>query len=95
MSLFKRVKQRVELTPAGRAFVDYAKNALEVLQQGEQELVRWQQGQSGTILIGCNPSLAAAFLPAQLASFRRQYPDICLKVKVHPSDEVIALVERG
>jgi DNA-binding transcriptional LysR family regulator len=95
MQLFKRVKQRVELTPAGQTFVEYAKSALEVLRQGEQELVRWQQGLGGSVLIGCNSSLAEAFLPSLLAAFRRSHPDIQLKVRVHSSDEVIALVEQG
>ena len=93
--LFRRVQQRVELTPAGRAFVEYAKNALEVLQQGEMELARWQQGLSGTVEIGCNQSLAAAFLPPLLATFRKRYADIQLKVQVQHSDEVITLVEQG
>jgi DNA-binding transcriptional LysR family regulator len=95
IELFRRVKQHVELTPAGQTFVAYAQDALEVLQQGEQELARWQQGQEGTVLIGCNQSLAAAFLPPLLASFRKRYPDIQLKVRVHSSDEVISLVEQG
>jgi DNA-binding transcriptional LysR family regulator len=95
VELFKRIKQHVELTPAGKAFVEYAKKTLDVLQSGEQQLARWQQGLSGTILIGCNHSLAATFLPPLLAAFHKQYPDICLKVKVASSDEVIALVEHG
>jgi LysR family transcriptional regulator, cyn operon transcriptional activator len=93
--LFRRVQQRVELTPAGRTFVEYAKNTLEVLQQGELELARWQQGVSGTVLIGCNHSLATTFLPPHLVTFRNRYPDVHLKVQVYHSDEVIALVERG
>ena len=95
LTLFRRVKQRVELTPAGQTFVEYAQDALEVLQRGEQELVRWHQGLSGSVLIGCNPSLSAAFLPSLLASFHQRYPNIRLKVRVHHSDEVIALVEQG
>ncbi len=95
IELFRRIKQHVELTPAGQTFVAYAQDALEILQQGEQELVRWQQGHGGTVLIGCNQSLAAAFLPPLLAAFRKRYPAIHLKVKVHSSDEVISLVEQG
>jgi len=94
VALFKREKQRVWLTPAGQALTEYAKQATELLQQGQQELVRWQQGQSGIVHIGCNPSLAAAVLPFLLASFRQQFPDIHLTVHVHRSDEVIALVEQ-
>lgn len=94
VTLFKREKQSVRLTPAGQALTEYAKQATEILQQGQQELLRWQQGQSGILTIGCNPSLAAAVLPSLLASFRQQFPDIHLTVHVHRSDEVIALVER-
>src|SRR5437660_7984284 len=95
MALFKRIKQHVALTDAGQAFVAYAKQALEVLQRGEQEMARWQEGLSGTMLIGCNPSLASAFLPRLIAIFRKQYPDIHLKVQINHSDEVIAQIERG
>lgn len=95
IQLFQRIQQHVELTPAGEAFAEYAKEALEVLQEGEQKLTRWQQGLSGTVLIGCNHSLAAAFLPSLLATFRKDYPGIRLKAQVHNSDEIISLVERG
>ena len=95
IQLFRRIQQHVELTPAGETFVAYAKEALEVLQEGEQKLTLWQQGLSGTVLIGCNHSLAAAFLPSLLATFRKDYPDIRLKAQIHNSDEIISLVERG
>src|SRR5438270_5788064 len=93
--LFTREKQHVRLTVAGKAFVKYAQNALESVQQGQQEFVRWREGLSGTVQIGCNSSLAAIFLPSLLASFCRQYPAIHLMVSVAHSDEVINLVERG
>src|SRR5579884_288410 len=44
--LFKRVKQRVILTPAGQEFASYARNALDLLQQGQQAMLRFQEGQS-------------------------------------------------
>jgi DNA-binding transcriptional LysR family regulator len=94
VELFVREKQHVRLTPAGYSLAEYAKEAVEILQQGQQELVRWQQGDSGRVSIGCNPSLAAAILPTLLAAFHQQYADIHLSVQVHSSDEVISLVER-
>lgn len=95
VALFKRVKQRVILTPAGREFASYARGSLEVLQQGQQAMVRLREGESGTVLIACNKSLAALFLPTILASFHQQYPQIHHKVSVLHTDEVIALVEQG
>lgn len=93
--LFRRVKQRVALTPAGEAFVEYAREALEVLQRGEQELARWQQGLEGTVMIGCNHSMAAWFLPPLLAAFRKQAPGVRLQIRVHNSEEIVILTERG
>jgi Transcriptional regulator len=95
MTLFKREKQHVFLTPAGQAFATYARQATDLLQAGEHELLRWREGQSGVIHIGCNPSLAAVLLPPLLAAFRKQYPAIQLIVNVAHSDEVMALVEQG
>ena len=37
--LFRRVKQRVELTPAGQTFVEYAKNALEMVHLSPRRII--------------------------------------------------------
>jgi DNA-binding transcriptional LysR family regulator len=93
--LFTRAKQRVVLTPAGREFALYVRRALETLQQGQQEMSKFQEGQSGTVLLGCNQSLAAAFLPRMFTVFHERYPQILVQVRGANSSEVIALVERG
>jgi DNA-binding transcriptional LysR family regulator len=95
VALFARVKQRVMLTPAGREFALYARSALETLQQGQQEMSKFQEGQSGTVLLGSNQSLAAAFLPRMFAVFHERYPQILVQVRGAHSNEVITLVERG
>lgn len=95
VELFARVKQRVVLTDAGREFAQYARNALDILQQGQQEMSKFQVGQSGTVLLGSNQSLATAFLPRIFTAFHQQYPQILVRVRGANSSEVIALVERG
>src|SRR5229473_6385759 len=57
VELFARVKQRVVLTDAGREFARYARSALDMLQQGQQEMSRYQAGESGTVLLGSNQSM--------------------------------------
>jgi len=94
VQLFKRVKQRVALTPAGQEFASYARSALDMLQQGQQAMLRFQEGQSGTVQIGCNRSLATVFLPTILAAFQHHYPHIRHCVRVDPTDAIIAMVER-
>ena len=95
VELFTRWKKRVTLTPAGQEFAVYVRNAMEQLQEGQQFLAELQEGQRGTILIGCIESLATALLPALFASFHQQYPNIRLKVRVNHTDELITLVEQG
>ncbi|GHO46561.1 LysR family transcriptional regulator [Ktedonospora formicarum] len=95
ITLFRRVKQRVVLTPAGQEFANYVKSALDTLQQGQFAMSRLQQGQGGTLSIGCNESLATALLPEVFSRFRGQYPDVRMKVSVNRTDEVISLVEQG
>src|SRR5712664_2184047 len=95
VELFHRVKQRVVLTDAGREFAQYARNALDLLQQGQQEMSKFQEGESGTVLLGSNQSMAAAFLPRIFTVFHERYPQILVRVRGANSSEVIALVERG
>ncbi len=95
VELFARVKQRVVLTDAGRAFAQYARGALDMLQQGEQEMTKFQTGQSGTVLLGSNQSMASAFLPRIFTAFHERYPQILVRVRGANSSEVICLVEQG
>ncbi len=95
VALFTRKKKRVTLTPAGREFAAYVRNAMEQLQEGQQWLAGMQRGHYGTIDLGCIESLATSFLPAIFSSFHRQHPHVRLKVRVHHTDELITLVEQG
>lgn len=95
VKLFARIKQRVILTDAGREFAQYARSALDMLQQGQQEMSKFQVGQSGTVLLGSNQSLATAFLPRIFTAFHERYPQILVRVRGANSSEVMALVEHG
>lgn len=95
VELFARIKQRVVLTDAGREFAQYARNALDMLQQGQQEMSKFQVGQSGTVLLGSNQSMATAFLPRIFTAFHQQYPQILIRVRGANSSEIISLVEHG
>lgn len=95
VELFARNKKRVTLTPAGQEFAVYVRNAMEQLQEGQQFIAELQEGQRGTIRIGCIESLATAFLPTFFSTFHQRYPHIRLKVRVNHTDELIAFIEQG
>lgn len=93
--LFTRSKKRVSLTPEGREFAVYVKNAMDQLQEGQQWLTQLHAGQRGTLRIGCIESLATALLPTLFAAFHQRYPHVRLKVCVDHTDELITQVEQG
>lgn len=95
VALFTRYKKRVTLTPEGEEFAVYVRNAMELLQEGQQFLAELQSGERGTIRIGCIESLATAFVPALFATFRQRYPHVRLKVVVNHTDELVTAVEQG
>ncbi|GHO49596.1 LysR family transcriptional regulator [Ktedonospora formicarum] len=95
VELFERKKKRVTLTAAGQDFARHVRNALEQLQEGQQELSELRGGHRGTLLLGCIESLASAFLPELFANFHQHYPHVRLKVRVNHTDELITSVEQG
>ena len=95
IELFRRVKQRVVLTAAGQEFAEYARRAMDQLQQGQQAMARLQDGQHGTVEIGCVEPLTTAFLPAIFPAFHKRYPRIQLKVRVDHTDALLKLIEQG
>ncbi|GCE30697.1 transcriptional regulator CynR [Dictyobacter alpinus] len=95
IELFRRVKQRVVLTPAGQEFATYVREAFDQLQQGQQAMARLQDGEHGTIHIGSIEPLTTAFLPTIFPIFHQRYPHIQLKVRVSRTDELLKLIEHG
>lgn len=95
LELFKRARQRVSLTPAGREFAAYAQQALERLQEGQQAIASILEGQEGTVLLGCIEPLATAFLASYFRAFQQRYPRIRLSVRVSRTDDVLNMVEHA
>ncbi|GLV54830.1 LysR family transcriptional regulator [Dictyobacter sp. S3.2.2.5] len=95
VELFRRVKQRVVLTPAGQEFAAYVRDALDHLQQGQQAMARLQDGEHGTIHIGSIEPLTTVFLPTIFPIFHQRYPNIQLKVRVSRTDDLLRLIEHG
>ncbi|GAC1377833.1 MAG: LysR family transcriptional regulator [Ktedonobacteraceae bacterium] len=95
VELFKRIKQRVVLTAAGQEFAAYVGQAMDQLQQGQQAMARLQDGQHGTVEIGCVEPLTTTFLPTIFPAFHARYPHIQLKVRVDRTNTLLKLIEHG
>jgi DNA-binding transcriptional LysR family regulator len=95
VSLFHRVGRRIELTEAGRSFLDEAR--MLVAHAGRAELVLFELSTMarGTLSISASQTISSYWLPPHLARFRRTYPGITLRVGMGNTAEVAKAVRDG
>lgn len=93
--LFRRSRQGLALTPAGAALLDHARSLLKQVLAIEGELADFAGGMRGTIRIQTNPSAIIQFLPADLAAFAAERPDVRLDLQENMSSEIVSAVSEG
>uniref|UniRef100_UPI0035CACA81 LysR family transcriptional regulator n=1 Tax=uncultured Sphingomonas sp. TaxID=158754 RepID=UPI0035CACA81 len=90
--LFYRSRQGLALTPAGTALLDSARALLAHARAIDGEMEDFAGGMRGTIRLQTNPSAIIQFLPADLASFARQWPDVRLDLEENMSRDIVEAV---
>lgn len=76
VKLFDRSKRPVELTQAGKVFLEEAEQALTHLDRAITQARRASQGQIGRLLVGINNSIANSILPDVLKQFQYRFPNV-------------------
>jgi DNA-binding transcriptional LysR family regulator len=84
--LFERLPHGVTLTAAGHNFLQHARHVLDSLQDALREPRFQAHGLTGSVRIGATYTVLGYFLPALLARFRMQYPDV--KIDLYDMDRV-------
>lgn len=72
--LFVRYPRSLKLTDMGEAFLPTLRQALDQIQDATDAIIA--SAQNRTVVISCPISLAANWLPACMAAFRRSFPDV-------------------
>ena len=90
VSLFKRTNRRVELTDAGRAFLDEAYKILAHIEQAKLLAQRTARGEIGKLALGFVSSAAFELLPRLLSTYREQHSQIHVSLHEMEKDEQIA-----
>lgn len=93
--LFKREKNRVALTEAGRLFKPEAEKVLMQLSDSIDGLHAFAQGYRQKWTLAISPLMAETVLPYILKSFTKDHPDIELVIRVEESEGIENLVEGG
>jgi DNA-binding transcriptional LysR family regulator len=93
--LLSRTKRRVELTEAGRLFLDEARHALEHAERGVLIAQRAARGEVGRLVIGFVGSASYSVLPRVLRGFRQRHPGIELSLhELTTAQQLDALTDR-
>jgi DNA-binding transcriptional LysR family regulator len=93
VQLFHRKPRGVELTDAGRAFLDHARNIIANLDRAFETTRRTARGEQGRIRIGMTPtSPFHPFVPRVIRAFRDTYPLIALTLLEFNSGDLIELL---
>jgi len=92
-ALLERSPRGVELTSAGADLLVHAKALLMVLNQMQSDMNDHASGRRGALRILANTSAMAEALPADLAAYSREHPDVRLVVEERWSAEIIKAVQ--
>lgn len=93
--LLKRTPHKVELTPEGELFLQYATQILDLMNRSEEEVRERKEGLQGTLYIasveGCGPRLFAEWISA----FQNKHPHVQYNLWNGNTDDVNNRVSKG
>ncbi|HEU5158469.1 MAG TPA: LysR substrate-binding domain-containing protein [Streptosporangiaceae bacterium] len=87
--LLERTKRRVELTEAGRAFLDDARNVLAQADLAADRARSAGRGERGVLVVGFIPPALNSVLPPALGRYRAEHPDVRLVLRELPNRAAI------
>ena len=93
--LFARTSRRVELTPAGEAFLPAARACLEAADRAREDALAAEGLVSGTVRLGLIPTVTAVDVPARLADLRARHPEVRVQLSVSGSAALVEAVRDG
>lgn len=95
VKLLLRTQRRVELTDAGRAFLEEARRILEQVEQSVRVAQRASRGEIGRLVVSFEGSSAYDIVPTSLKIYRDRFPEVDLIVEgMTTREQIQALYER-
>jgi DNA-binding transcriptional LysR family regulator len=76
LTLLTRTTRRVDLTPAGAAYLERAREILDAVDAAAHEAASIASGRRGRLLIGCVGSATYSLLPALARTLRAELPEV-------------------
>ncbi|MDO5082885.1 LysR substrate-binding domain-containing protein [Arachnia propionica] len=95
VQLFARTSRRVELTPAGEAFVAAAREALQATERAMVDAAAAEGEVRGTLTLGVIPTVTAVDVPHVLAAFHAAHPAVRVRLRGGGSEQFISDIRAG
>ncbi|PKA45071.1 LysR family transcriptional regulator (plasmid) [Rhizobium sullae] len=93
--LLERTKRKVELTPAGRVFLDEARAVLHQTEQAVELARKADRGETGHLAVGFIDAAIYSVVPSVVRRFTERYPEVELSLTdLRIPNQVRAVVER-
>lgn len=93
--LFDRTSRRVQLTPAGEAFLPAARQSVEAAERARAEVTAAAGEIRGRLAIGAIPTVGAIDLAASLRDFRSLHPQVRISLRMGASGDLVDHVRQG
>lgn len=94
-TLFIRSTKRVQLTPEGEILLKHIEPAMNLIKQGENQLLEANTLNGGQLRIGASDTICRYYLIPYLKEFHRKYPNVHIKVTNQTSIACAKLLESG
>ncbi len=94
VNLFLRENRKVALTSAGEYFLLYARRVSSTLNEANTMMERFRGTQFRHLKIGM-VSTAEYFLPKMLAEFKKDYPNLQVRVEIRNRPQLVELLRDG
>ena len=94
VSLFVRENKKIALTTAGEYFLVYARRVASTLIEASNMMERLRGTEVKALKIGL-VSTAKYFLPQMLVQFKKDYPNLQIKIEVRNRQQLIELLRDG
>lgn len=93
--LFHRIGRRIELTEAGRLFLDEARAVLRRTDEAELMLNELAGMRRGKLAVTASQTIANYWLPPVLWRYRQHYPDIAIALSIGNTEQVANAILAG
>ncbi len=93
--LFDRTHNRISLTEAGQRVYECANRIFELYSEMDNAVRELTGDISGVLILGASSTIAEYMLPELLGDFKKEYPDVTIRLRVANTDGIVSMVENN